>query len=201
MDNAGTAGRPTGAGLAGSAVKMGANAVFVLAPESIPVQEGVRDMCRAPGCPAVGKSANCPPHVESVGRFRARLSDYTECVVFRLDVPPAELFGAACADWFIRLHGMAAALEREAGGLGHTKARGLAGGSCHTFFCAPRDCAALAPGGGCRYPETTRPPMEGMGVNVFELAALGGWEMHRITRDTDPGVVPSAMLVGLVLAG
>jgi hypothetical protein len=36
-------------------------------------------------------------------------------------------------------------------------------------------------------------------MNVFNLVQKAGWEIHRITRDSDPDSIPVGILVELVL--
>jgi hypothetical protein len=43
--------------------------------------------------------------------------------------------------------------------------------------------------------------MSGFGINVSQLMKVAGWQMDRITRETDPEAVEIGMLCGLVLIG
>ena len=41
--------------------------------------------------------------------------------------------------------------------------------------------------------------MSGLGINFFELSQTLGWQIDKITRDSDPDTVPLGMMAGMVL--
>lgn len=166
----------------------------------IQVEENLARICKDPGCPGYGQGANCPPHVMPPASFRELLHEYPEALVFKFDVPTETLLGDGRFEVARIVHETAATLERQAPACGYTAARGFAAGSCKRIFCAEeKDCRVLAENGDCRHPEAARPSISGLGVNFFELARTVGWQIHKITSESDPAEVPMGLMAGIVL--
>lgn len=178
---------------------LGASRAVVVSVSRIPVEEAVAALCRRPRCPGYGQSANCPPHTLTPEMARPWIRSFDRALVFKKDVPPAQLLSETRNERFREIYETAVALEAWAEAKWGFSAAALAAGSCKPVFCPDRPCASLTPSGTCRFPHLARPSMEALGINVFALARSVGWRIHFIGRDTDPAAVPSAMLAGMVL--
>jgi len=122
--------------------------------------------------------------------------------VFKIDVPTEVLLSEESLDVFRSLHKIAASIEKAAVEKGYDRSKAFVGGSCKPLFCQDHpDCLVLSNNGKCRHPHIARPSMSGFGINVSHLVKAAGWEMDRITRETDPEAVKMGMLSGLVLIG
>lgn len=174
------------------------DAVFIKA-SSISVEDDLVEMCRTPGCAGYGKSANCPPHVMGPKEARYFIAGFEEALFFKLDVAPALLFSDQRFRTFELIFRIAAGLEIKARSSGFKKAKALAAGSCKPVFCNDEPCALLFGSGVCMHPSLARPSMEALGINVFKLAHDVGWPIHRMTKASDPGEIPSAMVAGILL--
>jgi predicted metal-binding protein len=136
------------------------------------------------------------------GPFREKVREHRRVLVFKFDIPTEILLSSDRHGVYRLLHETAAALEREALAAGCESAFAMAGGSCKTLFCGdhPR-CRVLDGDGECRNPESARPSMSGLGVNVQDMCSRLGWPMQTITQDTSTGEVPTGLVVGAVLLG
>ncbi len=182
------------------ALKLGVGDARLIAATRIRVEEALAAICRDPGCPGYGQSANCPPHVMKPAAFRKLLQTFPEALVFKYDVPTEVLLGDDRFEVAGLVHETAAALERQALVCGYAAACGFAASSCRRIFCAAEnDCRVLAGNGTCRHPDAARPSISGLGVNFFELARAVGWPIKRITRESDPGEIPMGLMAGIVL--
>jgi predicted metal-binding protein len=181
------------------ALALGAGDACVIPSAQIQPQDAIVAMCRHPGCEGYGQCVHCPPHVMPPAEAKSWLTRFQHGVLFKIDLPPELLFSGERFDPFREVFTIASRLEARAEILGFKDARGLGAGSCKSVFCPERSCAALTPGGRCRFPRLARPSMEALGINVFELARVVNWPIHRITADSDPGEIPSAMLAGILL--
>ncbi len=182
------------------ALAAGAAGAVVVSAGDIVVKAGLADMCRDPGCPNYGLSANCPPHVGGPAALKRRLESSHQAVVFRMEVPAEDLFSDNRRRVFQGLHEIAAGIEQAAAKTGWPRARGYAGGSCREIFCyEAADCPPLSGGGPCRYPRRARPSLSGFGIDVAALFETAGWRLRR----ADPGAAAAADkmadLCGLVL--
>ena len=137
---------PLPVGLLQRARDLGASAAAVLPARALVVADHFAALCAAPHrCPSYGLAPGCPPHSQSPARFRAELSHYQWVLVFRIDVPAADLRTGKRLEVARRIHALAATLEGEALTFGFARARGLAAGSCFELYCAERGrCAVLA---------------------------------------------------------
>jgi len=188
------------ANLIKEALRLGADAAEIVATDVITVDDSLEHMCRDSKCENYGLSVNCPPHVSGPRGFRELLKNYRQALVFKIDVPTGEMMSERRWDHFRRLQLISAGTEIKATSLGYADAKGFAGASCKAIFCRDHDtCQVLTEDKPCRHPDKARPSMSGFGVNVSELTKAAGWEMQRITKDTDPEAVAMAMLCGLIL--
>ena len=182
------------------ACRLGASAAAVISTSEISVEEDLAMLCREPQCENYGLSTSCPPYVAGPSGFRELQKKFQQAVVFKIDVPSEILLSSQRRDIFQLLHEIAAKIEQTAVNMGYPNSKAFAGGSCKKLFCEDHiDCRVLADGGACRNPDRARPSMSGFGINVSKLLQAAGWQMDRITRDTDPEVVPMGTVSGLVL--
>jgi predicted metal-binding protein len=180
----------------------GASDAKAVSTADVTVDESLTNFCRDSGCENYGLAISCPPHVSGPAGFKELLKGYTQAVVFKIDVRTETLLSKESLDVFRSLHKIAANIEKAAVERGYDRSKGFAGGSCKPLFCQEYpDCLALSENGMCRHPHIARPSMSGFGINVSQLMKAVGWQMDRITRDTDPEAVEMGMLCGLVLIG
>ncbi len=188
--------------LKGRAMELGLSDAGIVSPGDIKVEEKFAEMCREPGCEGFGLTVNCPPHVMKPSAFAESLGRYRAALVFKVDVPTEILLTDDRYEVAAVIHGASAKLERLAVEAGYERSRGLAVGSCKPVFCKEYDdCRALSGEGGCRFPDSARPSISGLGINFFELSGLLGWRIERITGETDPDEVETGMMAGMVLVG
>jgi predicted metal-binding protein len=180
----------------------GASAAKAVSTADVTINESLTHFCRDSGCENFGLAVNCPPHVSGPTGFKELLKDYTQAVVFKIDVPTEILLSKENLDAFRSLQKIAANIEKAAIEKGYNRSKAFAGGSCKPLFCHEHlDCRVLSQKGKCRHPHLARPSMSGFGINVSQLVKAAGWQMDRITRETDPEAVKTGMLCGLVLIG
>lgn len=181
---------------------LGVSDARLIAVNVIHVEERLAKMCEEPRCKQYGQSANCPPHVMKPVRFRETLPRYECALAFKFDVPTAVLLSDDRYDVSRLLHETAAAIEGYAKEHGFPNSRGLAGGSCKPLFCHEHpQCEVISGGGVCRHPDLARPSMSGLGINFSELSKTLGWQIDRITQETDSSKVPMGLMAGMVLMG
>lgn len=184
------------------ALLLGASDAGIIPAGEIRVEERLAKMCEEPGCEGYGLTVNCPPHVMKPDVFRRSLKQYRAAIVFKIDVPTQILLTDDRHGVAAVIHGTAAEIEGLAVQAGYEKSRGLAVGSCKPVFCGDyHGCQALSKEGGCRFPLSARPSISGLGVNFFELTKVLGWQINRITKDTDPDEIDMGMMAGMVLVG
>ncbi len=185
-----------------TAREKGASDAQAVSAADVTVDESLTNFCKDSGCENYGLAASCPPHVSGPAGFKELLKDYARAVVFKIDAPTETLLSKESLNLFRSLHKIASGVEKAAIDLGYTRSKAFAGGSCKLLFCPDHpDCPVLSDNGDCRHPQIARPSMSGFGINVSRLMKAAGWEMDRITRETDPEAVKMGMLCGLVLIG
>ena len=200
---AGNQSAPLLGGMLERALHLGASAAAALPARDLVVADHFAALCAAPHrCPSYGLAPGCPPHSQSPARFRAELADYRWVLVFRIDVPAADLRTGKRLEVARRIHALAATLETEAPGFGFTRARGLAAGSCFELYCADRDrCAVLAEHLPCPHQDRVRPSLSAVGVDFTALTAAIHWPLAPGGESSSqPATEPAlSMLAGLVL--
>ncbi len=183
--------------LMANAMKRGATSVTALKASDIPILDHLADKCREPRCSNYGLSRSCPPHVAGPAAMKADLLSYSVAVFFRIEVPSHGLYSDGQRELFHLMHEVASAIEHDALGMGYSRAKAFAGGSCKEIFCHDHlDCQYLSGQGVCRHADVARPSMSGFGVHVAGLMAKAGWAMTT-TRDGEP----VSSVSGLVLIG
>lgn len=184
------------------ACRLGASDARSVPTTKISVDDNLVNLCRASRCANYGLSIHCPPHVSGPSGFRELLRHYEHALVFKVDVPTEILLSEDCHEIFRLLQEISARIEISAVDMGYLHSKGFAGNSCKVLFCQDHsECRVLAQNGECRHPQKARPSMSGFGINVSALMKAAGWNMDRITCETDPKSVSMGMLCGLVLVG
>ena len=185
------------------ALELGASLAEVIPADWVEIDERVRLKCSVPLCPYYGKSIYCPPHGPSIELMRNAIACYSYAILFSVTVIPAEEFSdrskerETAAKWARKCLEITGRLETFAFGNGYSLATGFSQYSCLPVLCGQERCLVLE-GGKCPYPLKARPSMEGVGMDVFRLVTMAGWEIYPIYRSVDPREVPRASSVGIV---
>lgn len=181
------------------ALELGASDAKIISKDVILVEDDIIDLCRDPLCEGYGKSSHCPPHVIKPTKFRELLIRYEKAVIFKIDVSSKILLSDERFNEFRKIYEIATQLEEVSKSAGFTESKALAAGSCKPVFCPGYQCQALIDGNTCRYPDNARPSMEAVGIHVFKLVEKVGWEINKITENSDPESMQNGILVGMVL--
>ncbi|BEQ14890.1 DUF2284 domain-containing protein [Desulfoferula mesophila] len=191
--------------LRAKALELGADRAAVVQVRDITMSDAVAFKCRVPRCPQYASCAHCPPHAPSPEEFRRVLTDFHQALVFNLHVPPEVMLGSDQIDArrraFRSVFELAAKLESAAFYAGHYLSFGLAAGSCRNVLCHAQKACAVLEGRACPHPGLARPPLEAVGIDVFQLAALAGWKMQPLGREADAAQVHDSSLTGMVVVG
>jgi predicted metal-binding protein len=170
----------------------------------IPVDDRVVLKCRIPRCFGYGVSANCPPHAPTPAEMRHQLEGYQWALFFSVDVEPrvivrdkATIVERIAA--YQTVYDIVNSLESRAFYDGHYLAFGLGAGSCrHTFCSQAKDCAAVK-GERCRFSLKSRPSLEAVGIDVYQMYARLGWEIYPAGSGMTADDLPCGSLAGLVV--
>jgi predicted metal-binding protein len=187
------------------ALELGADRAAAVQVRDITVSDAVAFKCRVPRCPQYASCAHCPPHAPSPEEFRRVLADFHHALAFNLHVPPEVMLGSdqreARRRAFRSVFDLAAKLESAAFYGGHYLSFGLAAGSCRNVLCHAQQACAVLEGRACPHPGLARPSLEAVGIDVFQLATLAGWEMQPLGREADATQVRDSSLTGMVVVG
>jgi predicted metal-binding protein len=136
--------------------------------------------------------------------LRELLRKYEWAVFFILDVPAGiivrdkETIKERVAA-YQHMYTIVSEVESAAFYDGHYLAFGLAAGSCRHTFCGQQpDCRAMK-GDKCRFSLKSRPSMEAVGIDVYKMVALAGWEIYPIGSGAKAEHVPKGTLAGIVI--
>jgi predicted metal-binding protein len=186
------------------ALELGASRAAVIKAEEIPVDERITLKCQIPRCFGYGAGAQCPPNTMKPAELRDLLRKYHWAVLFTLDVAPEviarnkatidERVGA-----FQKIYKMVSEVESLAFYDGHYLAFGFGAGSCRHTFCSQQESCLAMEGKRCRFSLISRPSMEAVGIDVYQLVARQGWDIYPIGSGANPGDVPKGVLAGLVI--
>ena len=192
------------------ALEFGASAAEVIPASSVVVQERVWLKCLVPLCHMAGTTPHCPPNTPQPDFVRKALSQYQWAVLFKRDAKPLEDYiatsvaqqkerGLALGKSFhMKTYEIVGRLEGYAQTEGYDLAMGFACGSCRINLCNGAPCAFIEKGD-CRFSSRSRPSMEGVGIDVFDLCQKVGWDAYMVCGvEPDLGVIPSAASVGIV---
>ena len=183
------------------ALELGAAAAEKIRASQIVVDERVRLKCTVPRCLRAGETPNCPPYAPELDVVRKAFARFSWGILLKTHLEPMENYTSKSGQeqnlLFHKKSGeIVYELERLAYKQGYHLAMGLGGGSCKDYLCRGLICQFLD-SGRCRFPLRARPAMEAMGIDVVDLISKVGWEAYPLLDD--PGQIPCAISVGLVL--
>jgi predicted metal-binding protein len=189
------------------AIKLGASDARVKKSYEVIIDERAYLKCVYPKFYYYGTNANCPPYSIKPDLMKKIIKSYKYGIIFTLEVPSEAFVGSY--DVLIKKGKMTASrkkmyeinskLETMAFYDGYYFALGFAGGPCKSFFCNNLECQALTSGKPCRFPLKSRASMEGVGIDVFGMAARMGWDIYPCGQSLSPEDVPFGRRMGLVL--
>ena len=186
------------------ALELGASKAKIVKADEIPVDDRVILKCQIPRCFGYGVSANCPPHALKPEELRSHLQKYKWAIFFVKDVPSeiivrdkATIKERVAA--YTNIFKIVTDIESMAFYDGHYLAFGFGAGSCrHTFCGLQEDCQAMN-GKKCRFSLRARPSMEAVGIDVFKMVDMAGWDIYPIGSNAKPGDMPKGVLAGIVI--
>ena len=185
------------------ALDAGASDAVVVSTDQIVVDERVLMKCRFPLCSEYGACINCPPNTGTIDEMRSRIRAFKYAVVIKLDIPGERICGAAArgdagVEDLKKLIKIISEVESAAFYDGYYFATGFSSASCHFVWCRGLECQAIA-GKGCRHRARAYASMEAVGIDVFRLAALLGWEIYPIGMSATADMFPHGGRYGMVL--
>jgi predicted metal-binding protein len=186
------------------ALELGATQAAIVETREIPVDERGVPKCRVPRCFGYGTSAHCPPHAMQPWELREVLHKYRWAVFFTLDVPPEVIVRAKATikervDAYQQVFKMVSEIESRAFYDGHYLAFGFGAGSCRHTFCGQQETCQALEGKKCRFSLLSRPSMEAVGIDVYQMVAKQGWDIYPIGSNAKPGDMPKGVLAGIVI--
>jgi predicted metal-binding protein len=188
------------------AIELGAADAAVVSSGEIPVDERVRAKCMYPKCTFYGNNFNCPPHAPDLDFTRRLVARYAHGILFGVKGETADFTGSDFLKREARknpakviLNTVCAEVESRAFYEGYPFALAFGQGPCKSFWCPDQPCAALEPGGVCRFPLKSRSSVEGLGIDAYSMAARRGWEVYPCGKRVDASALPHVLLIGLVL--
>ena len=178
------------------ALEMGATHAAVIKADDIPVDERVTLKCQIPRCFGYGAGAHCPPNTLQPAELRELLKKYHWAVLFTLDVAPTVIVRDRATikervAAYQQIYKMVSEVESLAFYDGHYLAFGFGAGSCRHTFCGEQENCQAMEGKSCRFSLISRPSMEAVGIDVYQLVARPGLghlphRQRRQTRRTCP---------------
>jgi predicted metal-binding protein len=183
-----------------TALDRGAAAAEIIPSSQIVVDERVRLKCTVPRCLRAGETPNCPPYAPELDLIRKAFASFSWAILLKTNVEPIEAYSTAKGkEQSLLFHkktgDVVYEVERLAYKLGYHLAMGFGGGSCKDYLCQGLICQFMD-SGRCRFPLRSRPAMEAMGIDVFDLISKVGWQAYPLLDDLSQ--VPCAISVGLV---
>jgi predicted metal-binding protein len=186
------------------ALELGASQAKIVRADEIPVDERIPMKCQIPRCFGYGAGAQCPPNTMKPAELRELLKKYEWAVFFIMDIPPevivrdkATIKERVAA--YQQMYSVVSEVESAAFYDGHYLAFGFAAGSCRHTFCGQfPDCQAMK-GDKCRFSLKSRPSMEAVGIDVYKMVALAGWDIYPIGSGAKAEDVPKGTLAGIVI--
>lgn len=189
----------------------------IIGQDGIFIDPRVPFKCAIPKCRSYGTCANCPPHAISAGETQKLAECYRYAVFIKKvirsgivagehitkpggsDTPEAKHKLIEAVQAYFAISKAVAELESMAFYDGYYLAMGFSAGSCKKTLCGKFSSCLVLEGESCRHPNFARPSMESSGFDVFRMAAKVGWDVYPIGGTCQPGDVPHATLMGLIL--
>ncbi|MCL4500376.1 MAG: DUF2284 domain-containing protein [Deltaproteobacteria bacterium] len=186
------------------ALEMGASKAAVIKAEDIPVDERITLKCQIPRCFGYGAGAHCPPNTMKPAELRDLLEKYHWAVLFTLDVPAGVIVRDKATikervAAFQKIYKLVSEVESRAFYDGHYLAFGFGAGSCRHTFCGQQDSCLAMEGKRCRFSLISRPSMEAVGIDVYQLVARQGWDIYPIGSGARAEDLPKGVLAGIVI--
>ena len=183
---------------------LGATRATIVAAGDIPVDRRVTLKCQVPRCFGYGSGAHCPPNTLAPDELRDILKSYAWAVFFSMDVPSEVIVRdrdtiKARVDAYQKVYKMVSEIESRAFYDGHYLAFGFAAGSCRHTFCGKMDTCQAMEGKKCRFSLVSRPSMEAVGIDVYQMVARAGWDIYPIGSGAKPQGIPKGVLAGIVI--
>jgi predicted metal-binding protein len=188
------------------ALELGAAGAEIIRADQLVVDERVRLKCSIPRCLRAGETPNCPPNAPDLDLVRKAFARYSQGLLLKTNVEPMASYVPGSTkdrtgvDQSLLFHQKTAKIvyeiERLAYKHGYALAMGLGGGSCKDYLCQGLVCQ-FKDSGRCRFPLKSRPAMEALGIDVFDIIQKVGWDAYPLLDD--PADIPCATSVGLVL--
>jgi predicted metal-binding protein len=186
------------------ALELGATQAAVIKAADIPVDERVTLKCQIPRCFGYGVGAQCPPNTLKPAELRDLLKKYHWAVLFTMDVPPGVIVRDKATikervAAYQQLYTMVSEVESLAFYDGHYLAFGFGAGSCRHTFCGQQENCQAMEGKRCRFSLVSRPSMEAVGIDVYQMVARQGWDIYPIGSGAKPEDMPKGVLAGIVI--
>ncbi len=186
------------------ALELGATKAAIVNVEEIPVEEYVTLKCQVPRCFGYGTSAHCPPNTLKPKDLRNILKKYMQAVFFIKDVPSHVMVRDKSTikeriDVYLEVFNIVNKIESMAFYDGNYSAFGFAAGSCRHSYCAQQKTCTAMEGERCRFSLRSRPSMEAVGIDVYNMVASQGWDIYPIGSDARPEDIPKGTLAGIVI--
>jgi predicted metal-binding protein len=188
-------------------LRLGASDAKIIESKDVMIDERAYAKCIYPKCQAFGTNANCPPYSVKPEEIRKIVARYRYGIICTVQAPSAAFVGpyetlikkGEYATHRKKMYEIVSRLEAMAFYEGYYFALGFAAGPCKSAFCGDLDCQALQPGKPCRFPLKARSSMEGVGMDVFGMAARVGWDIYPCGAGLSPRDVPFGRGIGIVL--
>ena len=186
------------------ALDLGATNACIVKTGQIPVDERITMKCQIPRCFGYGVGAQCPPNTMKPAELREYLEKYEWAVFFIKNISPEVIVRDKATikervDAYQQMYSMVSEIESAAFYDGHYLAFGLAAGSCRHTFCGQMpDCLAMK-GEKCRFSLKSRPSMEAVGIDVYKMVVLAGWDIYPIGSGAKACDIVKGTLAGIVV--
>jgi predicted metal-binding protein len=158
------------------AKNMGFYQTCLVLAKDIRIDERVRMQCQVNICGNYRKNLMCPPFLPSLAENRLLINRYNFALLLQLHqvIPTKEETRDYFSKTAILLNEMLINLERKAFASGFSLALALGAGECK--LC--EDCVVKDGEKQCRKPGSSRPSMEGMGIDVLQTCQSAGLAMY-----------------------
>lgn len=187
------------------AMELGADGAEIIKANQLVIDERVRLKCTIPRCLRAGETPNCPPNLPDLDVIRKAFAGYSYALLLKTIVGPIEEYAPGHAKdkngidhtllFHLRTSKIIYEIEKLAYQSGYYLALGLGGGSCKDYLCHGQVCQYMD-SGRCRFPHRSRPSMEAMGIDVFDIINKVGWDAYPLMGKQED--IPCATSVGMV---
>jgi predicted metal-binding protein len=157
-------------------INMGFHQTCLILAQDICIDERVRMQCQINICGNYRNNLMCPPFLPSLAENRLLINRYNFALLLQLQqlIPTKEETRDYFSKTALQLNEMLVSLERKAFASGFPLALALGAGECK--LC--EDCVVIKGEKQCRKPGSSRPSMEGMGIDVLQTCQSAGLAME-----------------------